>query len=67
MGVGLQLYSMSVSVLDVGCQLYPRDDKPLYLLKRLVSGPPTLFGLGGENTNPDRECDRGSSIVHLMA
>ena len=66
MGVEEQLYSSSVSSLN-GCQLCPRSDKPLYLLKRMVSGPPTRFGLGEEEKNPCRECDRGSSIVHPMA
>jgi len=67
MGVGVQLYSISVSILDGGCQLYPRNDKPLYLLKRVVSGPPNRFELGGKNKNPYQECDHGSSVVHPMA
>lgn len=66
-GVEEQLYSFSVSSLDGVCQLYPRSSNPLYLLNRMVSGPQTRFGLGGEYKNPCRECDHGSSIVHAMA
>jgi len=66
MGIEEQLYIFSVSALDV-CQLYPRSDNSLYLLNMRVSGPPTRFGLGGEDKNACQECDHGSSIVHPVA